>query len=224
MSGAETPAETPAENPAENPAEKPAGNRWLVETGGTRGPAYAEHFRKLAASGADLDGEARFVASLLRSPARVLEAGCGTGRVAVSLAQLGHTLTGVDLDASMLTEARRDALRVGADVRWLQADLIELPQVLPCEQFDLVVAAGNVLVYLTPGTEAAVVAAMAGALAPGGLLVSGFVLDRHVSSADYDRWCEQAGLLAAQRFSTWDRAPADAGGEPDTYAVRVHRR
>lgn len=121
-------------------AENRAENRWLAETGGTRGPAYAEHFRKLAASGADLDGEARFVGSLLHSPARVLEAGCGTGRVAVSLSQLGHTVTGVDLDASMLAEAERDALRVGADVRWLQADLLALPDVLTGEQFDLVVA------------------------------------------------------------------------------------
>ena len=47
--------------------------------------SYAERFRRLAASGADVHGEAAFAASLVPAPARVLDAGCGTGRVAVRL-------------------------------------------------------------------------------------------------------------------------------------------
>lgn len=203
-------------------------NRWLAETGGTRGPQYARRFRELAGSGADLDGEARLLDRLLRadlaSPGRVLEAGCGTGRVALALARLGHEVTGVDLDASMLAEARRDALDAGADVRWVEADLGTLPEVLAGEQFDLVAAPGNVMVYLTPGTEAAVVAAMASALRPGALLVAGFALDRHVSTQDYERWCNEAGLAAVQRFSTWDGDAAWSALDDGTYAVHVHRR
>lgn len=81
-------------------------NRWLEVTGGTRGPAYAARFRELAAQGRDLHGEARFCDALIPRGGRVLDAGCGTGRIAVELARLGHKTVGVDIDASMLGEAR----------------------------------------------------------------------------------------------------------------------
>ncbi len=42
-------------------------SRWLDETGGSHGAAYEEHFRRLAASGADVHGEAAFVVRLLSS-------------------------------------------------------------------------------------------------------------------------------------------------------------
>jgi SAM-dependent methyltransferase len=38
--------------------------------------------------------------------------------------------------------------------------------------------------------------------------------------AEFDQWCEAAGLGLRQRFSTWGRAPWDDGG----YAVSVHAR
>lgn len=199
-------------------------NRWLALTGGTAGPAYVERFRRMADRGVDVHGEARLLDELVRRdlgrPGRVLDAGCGTGRVGIELARRGHDVVGVDLDDSMLAEARRLSAEAGVRVRWLAGDLVDLPRILGAERFDLVAAPGNVMVFLTPGTEAEVVAALAGALSPGGLLVAGFDHDRHVSRTDYATWCERAGLVHVRSLAGWDGAPDDGG----PYAVHVHRR
>jgi SAM-dependent methyltransferase len=173
-------------------------SRWLSETGGTSGRSYAARFAALAASGADLHGEARYVDSLLAPASTVLDAGCGTGRVAVELARRGHDVVGADSDPSMLAVAQDSP-----GVRWVLADLAALD--LP-DRFDLVVAAGNVMVFLEPGSEPRVVAGLAAHLRPGGLLVSGWRTDR-LDLATYDRWALQAGLEPVVRHATWDAEP-----------------
>lgn len=203
--------------------------RWMSETGGARGPDYARMFRELAAGGQDVHGEAHYLDGLLarhpdagRRPLRVLDAGCGTGRVAIELARRGHTVTGLDVDDSMVAEARRDAQQAGVDVRLEVGDLLDVADLVgDAGPFDLVAMAGNVVVYLATGTEPDVVAALAGQLAAGGLLVAGFSADRHVAPDHYDRWCTDAGLAPVVRHSSWDGDPWTTG---DGYVVAVHRR
>ena len=69
--------------------------RWLEETGGERGTSYDEAFRELAAQGIDVHSEAAYVAARLPPDAWVLDAGYGTGQVAVELAGRGYQVTGV---------------------------------------------------------------------------------------------------------------------------------
>ncbi|MET8468578.1 class I SAM-dependent methyltransferase [Streptomyces sp. NPDC006422] len=199
-------------------------SRWQELTGGTSGNEYAARFEALARSGKDVHGEASFCAALLPEGARVLDAGCGTGRVMIRLAELGYDCVGIDLDASMLDVARERA----PELPWYRTDLADFdPAALGITaDFDLVVAAGNVMPLLTPGTEATVVERLAGALRPGGLLVAGFGLDAAhlpveptITLPEYDAYCATAGLTLVDRFSTWDAAPYEGGG----YAVSVHR-
>jgi SAM-dependent methyltransferase len=204
----------------------PPSNRWGDLTGGDAGAQYAARFAELASGGTDVHGEARLCAALLPAGARVLDAGCGTGRVASRLAELGYACVGVDSDRSMLAQA--ESLPV--DVRWLLADLATLDPAHPDlgRPFDLVVAAGNVVPLLADGTHQQVVGTLARLLRHGGLLVAGFGLDpAHLPLAwapvdleSYDRWCAAAGLEPKYRFATWDGDPYDDGG----YAVSVHRR
>jgi SAM-dependent methyltransferase len=200
--------------------------RWEQLTGGTSGADYAARFEALAASGQDVHGEATFVDALLPRGARVLDAGCGTGRVAVRLATLGHRVVGTDVDASMLAVARA----ASADVTWVPGDLAALPSgVTGAGPFDLVVLAGNVVPLLAEGTLGAAVGGLAAALAPEGLLVAGFGLDAaHLPAgcpvtplAEYDAALASYGLGLVDRFAGWDRAPYDPAAG---YAVSVHRR
>ncbi|HEX3461085.1 MAG TPA: class I SAM-dependent methyltransferase [Acidimicrobiales bacterium] len=175
------------------------------------GDRYQQRFDRLAASGVGVHGEADFVAGL--DPATVLDAGCGTGRVAVELACRGIDVVGVDLDPSMIATARR----IAPELTWLEADVggLDLGR-----QFDVVVMAGNVLLFTPPATQAALVAGCARHLRPGGALVAGFQLDGRYSLEDYDRHVLDAGLEPVERWATWDRQPYPGPGD---YAVSVHR-
>lgn len=199
--------------------------RWQDLAGDDEGEAYAARLAARAATGASMHGEAdRVDAALGGRPGRVLDAGCGTGRVAVELARRGHDVVGVDLDPSMLAVARREAPHLS----WVEADLAHLDPADLGDPFDLVVCAGNVVPLLAEGSEPAAVAALAAALRPGGALLCGFGLDvAHlpldhvpVTLEQYDGWCADAGLVLAERCATWEGAPFDGGG----YHVSLHRR
>ena len=183
-----------------------------ITNDGTRGDDYDRRFVDRAAAGADVHGEASFVESLgVRS---VLDAGCGTGRVAIELARRGVDVAGIDLDTEMLAVARRKA----PELEWHQGDLatVSVPRL-----FDAAVMAGNVMIFVEPGTEEAVVRNLARHLRPGGLLVAGFQLMPGRLALDrYDAMAAAAGLELAERWSTWERDPWAPGGD---YAVSVHR-
>ena len=165
----------------------------------------------MAAKGESIHGEADFVCRF--DPSSVLDAGCGTGRVGIELALRGIDVVGVDLDDSMLASARAKA----PDLTWVTGDLRDVDL---GRTFDVVVMPGNVLIFLAPGTETAVVANMARHVSPGGRLIAGFQLHRGYELSQYDTDCVAAGLVLDARYSTWEGAPWRSGGD---YAVSVHR-
>lgn len=197
--------------------------RWAEhQHGPAAARAYRQRFLDLAAEGADLHGEARFVTELAPPPSRVLDAGCGFGRVASELTRLGHYALGVDADPDLVALANEDPR-----TSFVVADLSTLS--LRTEQeFHVVLMAGNVVPFLADGTLPAVLERLAAHLVPGGHLVAGFALPGSlpegaspVTLHDYDRWARAAGLSFIARWSTWDKEPFT----PDsTYALSVHRR
>ncbi|MFE0593878.1 class I SAM-dependent methyltransferase [Micromonospora echinospora] len=189
--------------------------RWVTETGPDHSRWYVDRFRQLAAEGADLAGEARLLDAMVPPGARILDAGCGTGRVGAALAERGHTVVGVDADPVLIEAARAD--HPGST--WLVADLAELD--LPGEPFDAAVVAGNVMAFVAPGTERDVLRRIAAHLRPDGVLVVGFGTGRGYPLADFDADASAAGLRREHRFATWDLRPWRADAD---FAVTVLRR
>jgi 2-polyprenyl-3-methyl-5-hydroxy-6-metoxy-1,4-benzoquinol methylase len=175
------------------------------------GDRYQQRFDSLAASGNDVHGEVDFVAAL--HPSSVLDAGCGTGRVAIELARRGIEVVGVDADESMIATARR----LAPGLTWVIADLTRFSL---DRRFEMVVMAGNVPIFTPPGTQSDLVAGCAAHLADHGSLVAGFQLDQGYSLDQYDEHCRQAGLECVGRWSTWSGDAFSAGGD---YAVSRHR-
>jgi SAM-dependent methyltransferase len=179
--------------------------RWATEKGPAHSKWYVDRFRSLAEEGADLAGEARLVDAMLPRHARVLDAGCGPGRVGAELAARGHRVVGLDADPILIEAAHVD--HPGA--RWLVADLAELDLASSgeTEPFDAAVLAGNVLAFVAPGTEVQVLAGVARHLRADGFVIVGFGVDRGYSVSDFDEHVASADLLVEQRFATWDLQP-----------------
>ena len=174
------------------------------------GEDFQARFDALAADGVDVHGEAHFVATL--GPGSVLDAGCGTGRVAIELARRGIEVVGVDAESSMIATARQRT----PELAWFVADLANLEL---GRTFDVVIMAGNVPLFTRAGTQAALVAGCARHVNPGGALVCGLQLGRGYDLATYDQQCAHPGLELIQRWATWDREPFQQDG---SYAVSVH--
>ncbi len=193
--------------------------RWATETGPQHSARYLERFRRLALDGHDLAGEARLVDAIVGRGSRILDAGCGSGRVGAELAARGHQVVGVDADRSLVEAARTDH----PGPRWLVADLAELDlaAVGEAEPFDAAVVAGNVMVFVAPGTEAAVLSGIARQLRPGGVVITGFALDRGYSIDQHRLDAEGVGLIHEQLFATWDLRPFTDDAD---FAVAVFRR
>lgn len=169
---------------------------------------YIQRFRDMAAAGADLDGEARFIDAMLARGSRVLDGGCGPGRVGAKLASLGHTVVGVDVDPVLIAAAKEDH----PGPQWLVEDLcdLDLPARGIADGFDAIVVAGNVMTFLAQGTHVQALGALGRHLAPGGRLVLGFGLGRGYEIEALEADVATAGLVEELRLGTWDLRPFTA--------------
>lgn len=176
---------------------------------------YHERWDRMAADGHHVHGEADFVASL--GGLRILDAGCGMGRIAVELSNRGHEVTGVDLDDDLLAFARGRA----PHLTWLHDDLATMQL---DDRFDVIAMPGNVMIFCKPEDRRAVVHTAAQHLLPGGRLVAGFALERErgaLTAAEYQQLCAGCDLQLEQHWSSWERQPFHHDAE---YVVFVHRR
>jgi ubiquinone/menaquinone biosynthesis C-methylase UbiE len=82
-----------------------------------------------------------------RSARRVVDLGCGTGRLAIAMAQAGHEVTGVEPAAASLEAARR---KVGAErVKWVQGSAGSLP----VRAFDTALMTSHVAQFIVDDEE-----------------------------------------------------------------------
>lgn len=193
--------------------------RWFTDTEPGHSEWYIERFRRMAREGHDLVGEARLLDAMVAPGSRILDAGCGTGRIGGELAARGHFVVGVDVDPTLIASARADH----PGPTWLVGDLCELDLVAAGqgEPFAAAVMAGNVMNFVAPSTERRVLARVGSHVRVDGIVVVGFGTNGEYSLADFDSDIDASGLVLEHRFATWDLRPwsADAG-----FSVSVLRR
>ncbi|WP_168582997.1 class I SAM-dependent methyltransferase [Gephyromycinifex aptenodytis] len=172
---------------------------------------YIERFRTMAAQGQDLAGEARMIDAMVGRSARILDAGCGPGRVGGYLYEVGHTVVGVDVDPALIEAAEHDY----PGPTWLAQDLseLDLPAAGISQPFDAIVCAGNVLTFVAPGTQREVLSRFAAHLAPQGRAAIGFGLDRGYPLDAFRADVVGAGLAEELMLSTWDLRPLRADSD-----------
>ncbi len=186
---------------------------------------YIERFRAMDAAGKDLAGEARLVDAIAPRRARILDAGCGPGRLGGFLHALGHDVVGVDVDPVLIAAAEQDH----PGPVWLVADLAELDLAQrdpdefgsPVSTFDVIVSAGNVMTFLAPSTRREVLRRLGTHLAVGGRAVIGFGAGRGYEFDEFFNDIEAAGLVVEFRMATWDLRPFD--GDSDFLVVVLGR-
>ena len=174
--------------------------------------AYQARFDALAATGVDVHGEATLVRGF--NPSSVLDAGCGTGRIAIELDRHGIDVVGVDIDASMLDQARQRS----PGLVFLQADLADLAL---DRTFDVVLLAGNVPLFCAVERREDLIRSCARHVTQGGVMIIGFQLHRGFDLDVLDSVAAQAHLTPVERWSTWTR---DAFQATSDYAVSIFER
>ncbi|OMC06587.1 SAM-dependent methyltransferase [Mycolicibacter heraklionensis] len=166
---------------------------------------YIERFREMARAGKDLAGEARLIDAMAARGARILDAGCGPGRVAGALAKCGHDVVGVDVDPQLIEAAEQDY----PGPRYLVGDLAELDlpgRGIP-EPFDLIVSAGNVMAFVAPSTRAEILRRLRAHCAADGRTVIGFGANRDYDFDQFLRDASAAGFATDLLLATWDLRP-----------------
>lgn len=192
--------------------------RWAMA--GAANDGYGRRFAELAASGEDMHGEARLADALLPRGAAVLDAGSGMGRVGAELQRRGHRVVAVEADPALVAQSRATY----PDLPVVESDLVHVtPGMLDGlghpSAYDLVVAVGNVMVFLAEATECDVLARFRELLSPGGRVLVGFHLQdgpetaRSYPASEFEADVAAAGLRVDLRAGTYElHRPADTYG------------
>ncbi len=151
---------------------------WRMPPGVNRGlwdylhdPAVARNYDASLSGTPLLEVDLQFVTEYCPRPGRLLDLGCGAGRLLVPFSRRGYSVLGVDLSAEMLAVAREKVSSAAVPVYLVQANLAELDG-LRDRAFDYAVCLFSTLgMVLGKATRRRVIDHAFRLLRPGGRLV-----------------------------------------------------
>ena len=124
----------------------------------------------------------------------ILDVACGAGRHSIPLARRGYDVTGVDLSATFLDEARRRSDAEELSIEWRRGDMRELPW---RDRFDGALCFGNSFGYCDRDGTRAFVRTLAASLKPGAAFVleTGASAESLLPALQMRRWMEVGDIL-----------------------------
>jgi SAM-dependent methyltransferase len=156
-------------------------------------------------------------------PGRLIDLGCGTGRLCVHFAAKGYDCLGVDLSRPMLAKAAENATAAGMHVEWRHANLIDL-DALPAASFDYAACLFSTLGMVRgPVNREKVLANVVRVLKPGGRFVL-HVHNRYFNGLGWRRLLREVWRGIHGRTNSGDiTMPQADGGAPMTLHHFTHR-
>lgn len=173
---------------------------------------YDEQMRTSPLAQADV----AFCERAFPTPGKLVDLGCGTGRLSLHFAARGYECVGVDLSDEMLAKGRENATTVGMGVEWIKGNLVDLTD-LPEQSFDYAACLFSTL-GMVHGHEnrAKVLANAFRLLKPGGRFVL-HVHNRFFRGLGFARVCGQFTRTLFERSSAGDiTMPQAYSGAPLT--------
>lgn len=155
----------------------------------------------MEAQGQDIYGEARLIDAVSERSSRILDAGCGTGRIGGYLISQGHIVVGTDVDPVLIGHARNDH----PEGTWYVGDLSQDP--IEEAEFDVVISAGNVMGFLAEEGRLPALSNIRASMKEGGRFIVGFGAGRGWSFEDFLESAQNAGFGVENTFESWDLVP-----------------
>src|SRR6476620_2848361 len=152
-----------------------------------------------------LQTDLQFAERHFPKPGRLVDLGCGTGRLLIHFAARGFLCLGVDLSEAMLNVAKQKATAAGVAIETLKANLVEL-DALPSASFDYAACLFSTLGMIRGAdNRRGFLMHVRRILSPGGV----FVLHAHNAHYRFGRGLGKRGAEAGDRTMPQVRGGAD---------------
>ena len=168
-------------------------------------PLQAFEIQPLFRTPEETQKEADFIESVLkvRPPAQILDVPCGEGRLSIELASRGYKMSGIDITAEFLRQAKEKAGKMGLDITWHQDDMRKIQWQ---DKFDAAFCMWGSFGYFDDRGNTEFIKAVRCALRRGGR----FLLDIHIAETIFPiyqpKWWDKIGDIVVLGDRYFDHA------------------